>query len=80
MHTATTALLICTNDWYSGLDLGKYIGVVYVDLKKAFDTVDHEILHHKLAQYCIQSQELISFKSYLSDRSQFIKLTLESKT
>ena len=35
MHSTTTALLKCTDDWYSGLDLGKYVGVVYVDLKKA---------------------------------------------
>ena len=45
---------------------------MYVDLKKAFDTVDHEILLHKLAHYGIQSQEVLSFKSYVSGRSQFI--------
>ena len=74
MHSTTTALLKCTDDWYSGLDLGKYVGVVYVDLKKAFDTVDHEILLHKLAHYGIQSQELLWFKSYLSGRSQFTRV------
>ena len=75
MHSTTTALLKCTDDWYSGLDLGKYVGVVYIDLKKAFDTVDHEILLHKLAHYGIQSQEFLWFKSYLSGRSQFTGLT-----
>ena len=74
MHSTTTALLKCTDDWYSGLDLGKYVGVVYVDLKKAFDTVDHEILLHKLAHYRIQSQELLWFKSYISGRSQFTRV------
>ena len=74
MHSTTAALLECTDGWYSGLDLGKYVGVVYVDLKKAFDTVNHEILLHKLVHYDIQSQELLWFKSYLSGRSQFTRL------
>ena len=63
MHSTTTALLEFTDDWYSGLDLGKNVGVVYVDLKKAFDTVDHEILHNNLAHCGIQSKELLWFKS-----------------
>ena len=49
MHSTTTALSKCTDDSYSGLDLGKFVGVVYVDMKRAFDTVDHKILLHKLA-------------------------------
>ena len=34
LHSTITALLNCTDDWYSGLDQGKYVGVVFVDLKK----------------------------------------------
>ena len=45
--------------------------VVLVDLKKAFDTIDPEILLRKLSHYGIQAQELIWFRSYLSDRSNF---------
>ena len=40
-HSTTTALLKSTDDWLNGLDAGKYAGVVLVDLKKAFDTVDN---------------------------------------
>ena len=47
------------------------MGVVSVDLKKAFDAVDHDILLQKLAQYGIQDHELEWFKSYLSNQSQF---------
>ena len=36
--------LKCTDDWYCGLDTGQMTGLVFIDLKKAFDTVDHEIL------------------------------------
>ena len=52
----------------------EYVGVVFVDLKKAFDTVDHDILLQKLALYGIQHHELEWFKSYLSNRSQFTRV------
>ena len=39
----STALLNVTNDWYS-IDNGILNGVLFLGLKKAFDTVDHEIL------------------------------------
>ena len=57
-HSTTTALLKCTDDWLNGIDAGKYAGVVFVDLKKAFDRVDHGILLQKLAHYGVQGHEL----------------------
>ena len=74
LHSTATALLKITDDWYCGLDVGKYVGVIFVDLKKAFDTVDHEILVQKLAHCGIQSSELKWSKSYLSNRSQFTRV------
>ena len=47
---------------------------MFVDLKKAFNTVDHDILLQKLALYGIQDHELEWFKSYLSNRSQFTRV------
>ena len=38
-----TCLLKNTDDWYNGMDLGKLVGLVFIDLKKAFGTVDHNI-------------------------------------
>jgi hypothetical protein len=40
--------------------------VVLIDLKKAFDTVDHQILLKKLELYGIKGQALSFLKSYLS--------------
>ena len=57
-HSTTTALLKCTYDWLNGIDAGKYAGVVFVDLKNAFDIVHHGILLQKLAHYGVHSKEL----------------------
>ena len=56
------------------MDLGRLVGVVFIDLKKAFDTVDHEILCRKLDLYGVHQRELSWFKSYLSDRKQFCRV------
>ena len=48
--------------------------VIFVDLKNAFDTVDHQILIQKLALLGIRFSELVWLNSYLSKRSQFTKV------
>ena len=44
--------------------------VVFLDIRKAFDTADHKILLDKLFYYGIEKDELSFFKSYLSDSTQ----------
>ena len=44
--------------------------VVFLDIKKAFDTFDHKILTDKLYFYGVVEQELDFFRSYLTDRVQ----------
>ena len=54
------------------LDTGTYVVGVFLDLKKAFDTVDHAILLRKLECYGIKGNILNWFTSYLSYRSQYL--------
>ena len=56
------------------MDLGKLLGVVFNDLKKAFNIVDHGILCQKLEYYGIQGRDLAWFKSHLSNRKQFTRV------
>ena len=55
-------------------------GAVFIDLKKAFDTVPHDGLLNKLFRYGIQDQALSWFESYLTNRTQnmFIENHLSS--
>ena len=70
LHSTMTALLETTNNWSINIDKGLLNGVVYIDLKKAFDTIDHAILLRKLANYGLDLGSLRFFASYLVNRSQ----------
>ena len=74
LHSTLTCLLKNTDDWYNGLDLGRLVGLVFIDLKKAVDTVDHDILREKLHIYGVQQRELSWFRSYLSNLKQFCRV------
>ena len=70
MFSTETALLEATNEWLWNIDNSLLNGVIFLDLKKAFDTMDHAILLGKLKLYGVSSQSLNWFQSYLSDRKQ----------
>ena len=69
-HSTETALLKCTDQWLHNMDKGMANGVLFLDLKKAFDTVDHSILLQKLYQYGIKGTPLKLLASYLNNRKQ----------
>ena len=53
-HSTETALLGSTSKWLINMDSGLINGVLFLDLKKAFDTLDHEMLLKKLYLYGIK--------------------------
>jgi len=73
-HSTTHALIYLTEKVREALDDNSYSCGVFVDLQKAFDTVDHKILLYKLNHYGIRGTENDWFKSYLSNRKQFVTI------
>ena len=65
------ALLHLTDQIYSALD-NEFALSVFLDLSKAFDTVNHEVLLSKLSRYVFQADVYKWFKSYVVNRSQFV--------
>ena len=66
------AILLLANQFYQSFDESKFTLGIFIDLSKAFDTVDHKILTKKLELYGIKGCNLGWFESYLSNRKQFI--------
>ena len=70
-----TALLFATNSWFSSLEHGTSVCSVFLDLKKAFDSVPHRPLLNTLATLNLPSHLLCWIHSYLSNRSQRVKVS-----
>ena len=70
LHSTLTALIETTNCWSVNIGNGLVNGVIFIDLKKAFDTIDHGGLIRKLHKYGVDRSSLKCFESYLCDRSQ----------
>ena len=67
------AVTILSDSIRRNMDKGLVTGAVFLDLRKAFDTVDHSRILSKLLLYGIRNEELAWCESYLFDRKQFVQ-------
>jgi hypothetical protein len=75
LHSTETTLLKIQNDILMAMDRGKVTFLTLLDLSAAFDTIDHNILKHRLDKWFGISGVALDWRSsYLTDRSQHIKL------
>ena len=72
-HSTINAITALTSDVIKALEKKNSVLSVFLDLSKAFDTIDHQILLYKLEFYGIRGTPLKWFKSYLSNRKQYVK-------
>ena len=70
-HSTLSLLIQMCDHWLENLDNGEINGIVSIDIKKAFDSINHPILLTKMnEQFGIREMELDWFRSYLSKRKQ----------
>ena len=71
-HSTIDAVSKFTDDIVSSLEKNMTTYAVFLDLSKAFDTIDHDILLHKLRFYGVRGVALEWFRNYLLGRSQYV--------
>ena len=73
-HSTNHAIISNTEHIRNLLDNGQYVCGIFVDLEKAFDTVNHTVLCEKLNFYGLRGNVNNLLKSYLSNRKQYVSL------
>ena len=71
-HPTETAVTYFADEIVMNMDKGEVTGSVFIDLAKAFDTVDHDILISKLKYYGVCDESLPWFENYFSGRKQLV--------
>ena len=74
LNSCETGLTALVDRWYTELDKGNIIGAINIDLKKAFNLINHDILLTKLKLYGCDNNALVWFESYLRSRTQYVSL------
>ena len=69
-----STLLRLVEDWRGALDSHEYVAAVFVDLSKAFDSLPHDLLLMKLQANGLSAKACALISSYLSGRSQQVRL------
>ena len=70
--STTDAVITFLNDTYNNINESKYTIATFIDFKKAFDTINHEILLGKLKNFGVRSLPLKWIESYLYNRRMYV--------
>lgn len=73
-YSCETAIQTVIDEWKLIISERQMVGVIFMDLKRAFETIDRDRLLVKLFQYGISGKVLEWFRSYLKDRRQQVKV------
>ena len=76
-HSTDTCLSLLNDKILQGFDVGKLTGMILIDLQKAFDTIDHEILLMKLECLGFSKSSINWYKSYLENRKFLVNVENE---
>ena len=71
-HSTQTSIIRIQEDCIDNLCDKLVTGLCFLDIRKCFDTINHEVLNYKLSHYGIEGTELQWFDNYLSDRRQMV--------
>ena len=77
-HSCESAVAELTSEIVKGLQNGMYTVALFLDLLKAFDTLEHKVLLDKMYRYGIRGSSLNWFKSYLENRKIRVKCQVAS--
>ena len=78
LHSTSTCLANVTNTLLQNIDKGQLTGLVFLDLRKAFDTLDHRVLLNKLTSLGFNEAAVQWFNAYLTDRSQSVVVNVST--
>ena len=70
LHGTQHSLMTMLEKWKNVLDKGEYVCVLFMDLSKAFDIINHDLLLAKLRAYGFSNNALNLMRSYLKNRKQ----------
>ena len=71
----TQYCLTCMREkWKNTFDKGKHVGTVFMDISKAFDTINYDLLIAKLEAHRFSTNALLFMLSYLKNRSQRVSI------
>ena len=66
-YSIDTSLSYLTDKILAGFDSGLLTGIILIDLQKAFDTINHQILLRKMTSLGFSNHSIMRFQSYLSE-------------